>query len=125
MIDSKNLGEANNVVIEKDIENKKELKHWAMANDHLDSHIWIQLNHPGKQTPKFLTRNPVAPSAISLLPPLDQMFNKPKELTLDEIQNIIERFAYAAKVVKELTQEDVNELIAHAGRYVEYKNDYS
>ena len=30
-----------------------------------------------------------------------------------------------AKVVKELTQEDVNELIAHAGRYVEYKNDYS
>ena len=30
-----------------------------------------------------------------------------------------------AKVVKELTQEDVDELIAHAGRYVEYKNDYS
>ena len=30
-----------------------------------------------------------------------------------------------AKVVKELTQEDVDGLITHAGRYVKYKNEYS
>ena len=30
-----------------------------------------------------------------------------------------------AKVVKELTQEDVNGLIKHAGHYVDYKNEYS
>ncbi|PLY06657.1 MAG: gamma carbonic anhydrase family protein [Arcobacter sp.] len=30
-----------------------------------------------------------------------------------------------AKVVRELTQEDVNGLIRHAEHYVEYKNDYS
>ncbi len=29
-----------------------------------------------------------------------------------------------AKVVKELTQEDVEGLIKHAGHYVDYKNDY-
>lgn len=29
-----------------------------------------------------------------------------------------------AKVVKQLSQEDVDKLIAHAGRYVEYKNKY-
>lgn len=29
-----------------------------------------------------------------------------------------------AKVVKELTQEDVDGLIKHAGHYVDYKNDY-
>jgi carbonic anhydrase/acetyltransferase-like protein (isoleucine patch superfamily) len=29
-----------------------------------------------------------------------------------------------AKVVKELTQEDVDKLIAHAKHYVDYKNDY-
>lgn len=29
-----------------------------------------------------------------------------------------------AKVVKELTQEDVDKLIVHAGHYVDYKNDY-
>ena len=30
-----------------------------------------------------------------------------------------------AKVVKELSQEDVDGLIKHAGHYVDYKNDYS
>ncbi len=30
-----------------------------------------------------------------------------------------------AKVVKNLTQEDVDGLIKHAAHYVEYKNDYS
>ncbi len=29
-----------------------------------------------------------------------------------------------AKVIKELTQEDVDKLIAHAHHYVDYKNDY-
>ena len=29
-----------------------------------------------------------------------------------------------AKVVKQLSQEDVDKLIAYAGRYVEYKNEY-
>ncbi|WP_152054875.1 gamma carbonic anhydrase family protein [Aliarcobacter butzleri] len=29
-----------------------------------------------------------------------------------------------AKVVKQLSQENVDKLIAHAGRYVEYKNEY-
>jgi len=30
-----------------------------------------------------------------------------------------------AKVVKKLTQEDVDKLIKHAGHYVDYKNEYS
>jgi carbonic anhydrase/acetyltransferase-like protein (isoleucine patch superfamily) len=30
-----------------------------------------------------------------------------------------------AKVVKELSEEDVQKLIKHAGHYVDYKNDYS
>lgn len=29
-----------------------------------------------------------------------------------------------AKVIKQLSQEDVDKLIAHAGRYIEYKNEY-
>lgn len=100
MIDSNHLGEANNVVIEKGLDNKKELTEWAKAKDGSDSHIWVQLNHPGKQTPKFLTEKPVAPSALALAPPLDKIFNEPRELTEKEILEIIDRFAYAAKMVK-------------------------
>lgn len=101
MVDSRHRGEPNNVVIEKGLNNHNELKAWAKASENTQTQIWLQLNHPGKQTPKFLTKQPVAPSAVPLKSPLDRMFNCPKELTENEIQNIIERFAYAAKVAKE------------------------
>jgi 2,4-dienoyl-CoA reductase-like NADH-dependent reductase (Old Yellow Enzyme family) len=113
MIDSNYLGEANNVVIEKGIDNSKELKNWASATNGTDSHIWVQLNHPGKQTPKFLTKSPVAPSAISLAPPLNNMFNEPRELSEVEILDIIKRFGYAAKSVKEAGFEGVQIHGAH------------
>jgi 2,4-dienoyl-CoA reductase-like NADH-dependent reductase (Old Yellow Enzyme family) len=100
MIDSEYRGEANNVVIEEGLNNHDELKRWASSCQDTNTQIWVQLNHPGKQTPKFLTKIPVAPSAIPLNPPLDTMFNQPRELTNDEILNIIQRFAYAAKVCK-------------------------
>jgi 2,4-dienoyl-CoA reductase-like NADH-dependent reductase (Old Yellow Enzyme family) len=100
MIDSRHLGEANNVVIEEGIDNTKELKKWAQSKEGSESQIWIQLNHPGKQTPKFLTPEPVGPSAVALKPPLDKMFNTPRELNENEIRDIIKRFAYAAGVVK-------------------------
>jgi 2,4-dienoyl-CoA reductase-like NADH-dependent reductase (Old Yellow Enzyme family) len=101
MVDSQHRGEANNVVIEEGIENIKELKNWAKSSDGTQSKIWVQLNHPGKQTPKFLTKIPVAPSAIPLSAPLNAMFNQPRELTDSDIQNIISRFAYAAKICKQ------------------------
>lgn len=113
MIDSNYLGEANNIVIEKGLDNLKELKQWASATNGSDSHIWIQLNHPGKQTPKFLTQHPVAPSSLPLDPPLDKMFNQPRELKEEEILDIIDRFAYAAKIVKEAGFEGVQIHGAH------------
>lgn len=113
MIDSRHLGEANNVVIEKGIDNLSQLKEWAKSSKNTDTHIWIQLNHPGKQTPKFLTDSPLAPSRIALNPPLDKMFNEPRELTENEIWEIINRFAYSASIVKEAGFEGVQIHGAH------------
>ncbi len=100
MVDQRALGEAHNVVIEKGI-NDPCLKLWANAGRKNDTHIWVQLNHPGKQSPKFLSKLPVAPSAIPLKKPLSRVFNTPRELSESEILEIIERFAFAAKVCKE------------------------
>ncbi|MDA0315646.1 MAG: NADH:flavin oxidoreductase/NADH oxidase family protein [Bacteroidetes bacterium] len=100
MVDSRALGEAKNVVIEK---NKvdPQLKSWAEAGKKNGTHIWVQLNHPGKQSPKFLSKEPVAPSAIPLKKPLDRLFATPRALSEEEILEIIERFSYAAKVCQE------------------------
>jgi len=100
MVDSRALGEAHNVVIERGIQDSN-LPLWAAAGKREGTHIWVQLNHPGKQSPKFLSKEPVAPSAIPLKKPLDRLFNTPRALSEAEILDLIARFAYAAKVCKE------------------------
>lgn len=100
MIDHTALGEPRNVVFEKEHPDTN-LKKWAKAGTQNNTHLWTQINHPGKQSPKFLSKTPVAPSAIGLKPPLNRMFNLPRALTEKEIYDLIERFGYAAKVSKE------------------------
>lgn len=101
MIDSQHRGEAHNVVIERGLNNHTALKKWSKVSQENSMHIWLQLNHPGKQTPKFLTQTPLAPSSIALTPPLNNIFNHPRELTHEEILDIINRFSHAALVAKE------------------------
>ena len=100
MVDSRALGEAHNVVIEKGSQDSF-LPLWSAAGKREGTHIWVQLNHPGKQSPKFLSKEPVAPSAIPLKKPLDRLFTTPRALSETEILDLIERFAYAASVCKE------------------------
>lgn len=100
MIDRRHLGEPGNVALE-DARDMTALKEWADAGQHGGTHLWMQLNHPGKQAPNLIVKNPVAPSAISLAPHLSRFFNAPRELTDGEIQEIIERFARSAGLAKQ------------------------
>jgi 2,4-dienoyl-CoA reductase-like NADH-dependent reductase (Old Yellow Enzyme family) len=100
MIDHTALGEPRNVVFEKGHPDTN-LIEWAKAGTQNNTHLWAQINHPGKQSPKFLSNVPVSASAIGLKPPLNKIFNEPRALTEKEIYDIIDRFAYAAKISKE------------------------
>ena len=100
MIDRKALGEPRNIVFEKSIIDEN-LKEWAKAGTQNNTQLWTQINHPGKQSPKYLSKVPVSPSAIEFKAPLNLMFNKPRELSEAEIYDLIERYAYAAKVSKD------------------------
>jgi 2,4-dienoyl-CoA reductase-like NADH-dependent reductase (Old Yellow Enzyme family) len=100
MIDRGALGEPKNVVLDEKSD-LSEFKKWAAAGKKNDSQIWTQLNHPGKQIPNFITKQPVAPSAISLSRGLEKGFNKPRALTEAEILVIIKKFATSAKLAKE------------------------
>lgn len=101
MIDSQFLGEPRNVVIESEFRGMGPLKKWAMAGTLNETHLWMQINHPGKQSPKFLCREPVAPSAVLFESSLSRLFNSPRALTEDEILKIISRFTYASQMAKE------------------------
>ncbi|PWS23359.1 NADH oxidase [Enterococcus faecium] len=112
MIDSNALGEKGNIVIE-DEKNLDILKRWAKAGQINNSQIWVQLNHPGRQSPKHLSKQPVGPSAVSLEGANAFAFNKPRALTVNEIQEIIQRFANSAKIVKKAGFNGVEIHAAH------------
>jgi 2,4-dienoyl-CoA reductase-like NADH-dependent reductase (Old Yellow Enzyme family) len=99
MVDSNALGEPRNVVIE-DEKHMEMLNEWASSANKSNMHIWVQLNHPGKQSPNTLSKEPVAPSAIPFSGNLGRFFNPPRALTGTEIQDLITRFARSAKIAK-------------------------
>lgn len=100
MVNRTALGEPGNVVFD-DKTTLEAISKWAKEGRKNNAHIWVQLNHPGKQSPKFISPNPVAPSIVPLGGALEKYFALPKELSDDEIKEIIKDFAVAAKKVKD------------------------
>ena len=101
MMSSKALGEPHNVVVEEGHDCLEGLKEWAKAGTQNGTHLWMQINHPGKQSPKFLSPEPMAPSAIGYESHMKNMFNPPRALTAQEITSIIKGFGFTAKKAKE------------------------
>lgn len=100
MIDRNALGEPKNVVLDEQ-SNLEHFKALARAGSENNTQLWMQINHPGKQAPNFLSVEPVAPSAVPLGRGLNKTFNTPRALSENEIQELIRKFAWSAKVAKD------------------------
>jgi 2,4-dienoyl-CoA reductase-like NADH-dependent reductase (Old Yellow Enzyme family) len=72
VIDRSALGETGNVVIDEHTDRQR-LAGWADAATAGGAHWWAQLNHPGRQMPRLLDRNTVAPSAAPVTPAAGQL----------------------------------------------------
>lgn len=99
MIDRRALGEPGNVVIE-DESDLTVLKQWATAVTEHGSTLWVQLNHPGKQSPKGLNISNLSPSAVPFRADMAAFFETPREATTAEILEIIQRFGRSAAICK-------------------------
>lgn len=100
MVDRRALGEPNNVALEDDADAEL-LRAWAEAGKRRGARIFMQLNHPGKQSPKGLNAETVAPSAVPFEPSLAAFFDTPRELRGEEIEDIVRRFAASAKLARD------------------------
>ncbi|MBI1239636.1 MAG: NADH:flavin oxidoreductase [Alphaproteobacteria bacterium] len=100
-IDRRNLERPGNVVIEgpQSAERMAALVACAKAGTANGTHLWMQISHAGRQTQKIVNPEPVAPSAVPLGLPGKQ-FGMPRALTGAEIEDLIKRFANAAKVAR-------------------------
>lgn len=112
MVDRRALGEPKNVAIEDD-RDLPLLTEWARSGSQNNAQLWVQLNHPGKQTMKTLSKDPVAPSAIPFRRELQRFFATPRALEAHEIRDIILRFGKSAAIVKQAKFNGVQIHAAH------------
>lgn len=100
-IDRNHLERPGNVVIEEPADDAMmaALKSWAKAATRNGNHFWAQISHAGRQTQSNVNEHPKAPSAVKLGLPGGQ-FGEPVALTIEEIEELVDRFALAAKTCK-------------------------
>jgi 2,4-dienoyl-CoA reductase-like NADH-dependent reductase (Old Yellow Enzyme family) len=80
-------------------EARQRLRAWARAGTICGNHLWMQISHAGRQSPRYVTRKPLAASAVQL--DLLGNYATPRALTEAEIVGLIDRFAQAAAIARE------------------------
>jgi 2,4-dienoyl-CoA reductase-like NADH-dependent reductase (Old Yellow Enzyme family) len=69
MIDRTVLERPGNVAIdpaEAEPAGMEQLRAWAREGTRNGNHLWMQISHAGRQSPRYVTRKPVGPSAVQL-----------------------------------------------------------
>ena len=112
MVDPKRTAEPGNIVFDKN-SNMEILKNWANQGQQHGAKVMVQLNHPGKQAPKTVSKQTVAPSAIPLGNGLNKLFSTPRALTTSEVEELVQKFVTSAKVAKEAGFSGVQIHAAH------------
>ncbi len=112
MVDVRAKNEPGVVVIESE-RDLAQLKQWAEVGKRYGMVQLVQLSHPGRQCPKGLNKETVAPSAVPFSPALATTFGTPRELREHEILDIIQRFATAAQICEKAGFEGVQLHGAH------------
>jgi len=99
MVDRRYLEHPGNVVLENAAA-VNQLTNWTRAGTRGGNELWLQLNHAGRQTPWAISKLPVAPSAVPLMA-MGRQTGWPRPLKTKEIEDIVIRFAVAAKIGQE------------------------
>ncbi|MDG2448517.1 MAG: NADH:flavin oxidoreductase/NADH oxidase family protein [Saprospiraceae bacterium] len=96
MVDKDHLVNAN-VMIAEDDEFLDDYKKLADSAQAYGTHLWMQINHPGRQAPIYLDKAPVSASNIGMP---SKLYLEPRPLPENEIEDLIERYGTAALIAK-------------------------
>lgn len=98
MVDRRYLERPGNVVIE-DRRGLPQLQSWAAAGTEDNTHLWMQISHPGRQCSRIVSTQPLSPSDVQLH--LMGNFAKPRAMIEAEIEQAIKGYANTALIAKE------------------------
>ncbi|MEM7514133.1 MAG: NADH:flavin oxidoreductase/NADH oxidase family protein [Bacteroidota bacterium] len=96
MVDKDHLVNANVMIAENEefLDSYTTLAEKAQAQG---THLWMQINHPGRQSPSYLDKAPVSASNVGMP---SKLYLQPRPLEEDEILDLIERYGNAALLAK-------------------------
>lgn len=110
-VDRRYLERPGNVVIDGN-GGMDGLRAYAKAGTANGTQLWMQISHPGRQTPRRVCDHPVAPSAVPLALPASA-FAPPRAMTAEEVAAVPRRFAHVASVAHEAGFTGVQVHAAH------------
>ncbi|MCU0070687.1 NADH:flavin oxidoreductase/NADH oxidase family protein [Pseudomonas koreensis] len=100
MIDRRAMTGPGGVVLE-DERHLDRFRQWAEIARSGGAQVWVQLNHPGRQTFANMGQQALAPSAVALeMGSFSKLFAEPKPMTEDDIEEVIQRFAKSAALAE-------------------------
>lgn len=109
MVDKAHLVNANVMIAEDDefLAEYTTLASKAQANG---AHLWMQINHPGRQSPAYLDKAPVSASDVGMP---SNVYLQPRPLSEEEILDLIERYGNSALIAKKAGMKGVQIHGAH------------
>ncbi|QTD30902.1 NADH:flavin oxidoreductase/NADH oxidase family protein [Pseudomonas fluorescens] len=100
MIDRRAMTGPGGVVLE-DERHLERFRQWAEIARSGGAQVWVQLNHPGRQTFANMGQQALAPSAVALeMGSFSKLFAEPKPMTEDDIEEVIQCFAKSATLAE-------------------------
>ncbi len=89
-------------------------KKWAKAAQHNDTHVWMQINHPGRQVYAALGGLVRSPSDVALdMGKHSNLFSKPVPMTQSDIHDVVKRFVTTSVMAVEAGFNGVQVHAAH------------
>lgn len=110
MVDRRYLERSRNVVADAhlDVTALRRVREAAAS-----SPVIAQLNHPGRQTNRFIARRPVAPSAEAGAVRMMGLFGAPRAMSAAEVEDVVARFGRSAARCEEAGLDGVQVHAAH------------
>ena len=113
MVDGSAMTGPGGVVLEPGVP-LQPFRDWAEAAKSGGAQVWMQLNHPGRQTYANLGGKLWAPSAVALdLGKHSKLFGVPRAMDEQDIAELIERFASSAQLAEQAGFDGVQIHAAH------------
>ena len=96
MVDGRAMTGPGGIVLDKDSD-LAPFQAWAQTAKKNHSHIWMQINHPGRQVYAAMGGDVLSPSEVAVdLGKHSHLFGKPRAMTHEDIKQLVQRFVDTA-----------------------------